>query len=162
MPVDLADGLSYDLAMQGIEANAPILARFFGGWELVLGLATVILLVGRRRLPELRKGLESGIREFFRATREVRDELKELPFDAGKALAGIHGRPANEALTPDNQVGELYDPSAVGEMDAISRKRAARRARAFFRVVFSRDLLSELIGGVVILLLVLVICLLDR
>ncbi len=48
---------------------------FFGGWEIVLILAVVLILFGAKKLPELAKGLGSGIKEFKKATREVSDEI---------------------------------------------------------------------------------------
>lgn len=52
-----------------------------GGWEIVLILAVVLLLFGARKLPELAKGLGSGIREFKKATREVTDEIQNAADD---------------------------------------------------------------------------------
>ena len=46
-----------------------------GGWEIVLILAVVLILFGAKKLPELAKGLGSGIKEFKKATREVTDEI---------------------------------------------------------------------------------------
>ncbi|HOM48498.1 MAG TPA: twin-arginine translocase TatA/TatE family subunit [Verrucomicrobiota bacterium] len=46
-----------------------------GGWEIVLILAVVLILFGAKKLPELAKGLGTGIKEFKKATREVTDEI---------------------------------------------------------------------------------------
>src|SRR5689334_1725418 len=51
-------------------------AAFFGGWEVVLILAVVLVLFGAKKLPELAKGLGQGIKEFKKATREVTDEIQ--------------------------------------------------------------------------------------
>src|SRR5262245_10138630 len=50
-------------------------AAMLGGWEIVLILAVVLVLFGAKKLPELAKGLGSGIKEFKKATRDVTDEL---------------------------------------------------------------------------------------
>ncbi len=50
-------------------------AGMLGGWEIVLILAVVLILFGAKKLPELAKGLGTGIKEFKKATREVTDEL---------------------------------------------------------------------------------------
>jgi sec-independent protein translocase protein TatA len=50
-------------------------AAMLGGWEIVLILAVVLILFGAKKLPELAKGLGSGIKEFKKATREVTDEI---------------------------------------------------------------------------------------
>mgnify|MGYP003812873909 CR=1 FL=1 len=46
-----------------------------GGWEIILILAVVLILFGAKKLPELAKGLGTGIKEFKKATREVGDEI---------------------------------------------------------------------------------------
>jgi sec-independent protein translocase protein TatA len=51
-------------------------AGMFGGWEIVLILAIVLILFGAKKIPELAKGLGTGIREFKKATREVTDEIQ--------------------------------------------------------------------------------------
>jgi sec-independent protein translocase protein TatA len=52
-----------------------LFAGFFGGWEIVLILAVVLILFGAKKLPELAKGLGQGIKEFKKATNEVTNEL---------------------------------------------------------------------------------------
>ena len=47
-----------------------------GGWELILILSVVLILFGAKKLPELAKGLGTGIKEFKKATRDVNDELQ--------------------------------------------------------------------------------------
>ncbi len=41
----------------------------FGGTELIIALVIILLLFGAKRIPELAKGLGSGVREFKRGTR---------------------------------------------------------------------------------------------
>jgi sec-independent protein translocase protein TatA len=52
-----------------------MLAGMLGGWEIILILAVVLILFGAKKLPELAKGLGTGIKEFKKATREVTDEI---------------------------------------------------------------------------------------
>ncbi len=52
-----------------------------GGWEIVLILAVVLILFGAKKIPELAKGLGSGIKEFKKATREVTEELNKASDD---------------------------------------------------------------------------------
>jgi sec-independent protein translocase protein TatA len=87
-----------------------------GGGEIILLLALVLILFGAKKLPELAKGLKLGIFEFRKA---IDDEATE----AGRSLGGIYGKPAAEALTPDNHVAELYDP-AVLENEPAPQKRS--------------------------------------
>ena len=49
-------------------------AGMLGGWEIILILAVVLILFGAKKLPELAKGLGTGIKEFKKATREVTDD----------------------------------------------------------------------------------------
>ncbi|MCA0958648.1 twin-arginine translocase TatA/TatE family subunit [Muricauda ruestringensis] len=41
-----------------------------GPWQIVLIVAVVVLLFGGRKIPELMRGLGSGIKEFKDATKE--------------------------------------------------------------------------------------------
>lgn len=43
--------------------------------ELIIIFLVILLLFGSKRLPELARGLGKGMREFKKATRELRDEL---------------------------------------------------------------------------------------
>ncbi len=52
----------------------------FGGTELIIALVIILLLFGAKRIPELAKGLGSGVREFRKGTRgdyEVDEEKDE-------------------------------------------------------------------------------------
>jgi sec-independent protein translocase protein TatA len=55
-----------------------ILAAFLGGWELIVVILAVLLLFGSKKIPELAKGLGSGIKEFKKAAREVTDEIQSV------------------------------------------------------------------------------------
>lgn len=43
--------------------------RNFGGWEIILIVAVLLLLFGGKKIPELMKGLGSGIKEFKNAAK---------------------------------------------------------------------------------------------
>jgi sec-independent protein translocase protein TatA len=52
----------------------------FGGTELIIALVIILLLFGAKRIPELAKGLGSGVREFRKGTSgdyEVEEEREE-------------------------------------------------------------------------------------
>ena len=54
--------------------NSAVLAWL--GYPEVLGILVVVLILfGAKKLPELARGLGSGIKEFKKATREVQDDL---------------------------------------------------------------------------------------
>ena len=57
-----------------------IFLGMLGPWQIVLIVAVVVLLFGGRKIPELMKGLGSGIKEFKDATKEgdkLEGETKE-------------------------------------------------------------------------------------
>jgi len=47
-----------------------------GAPQIILIIAVVLLLFGGRKIPELMKGLGSGIKEFKKATKEDSEEKK--------------------------------------------------------------------------------------
>ena len=47
-----------------------------GAPQIILIIAVVLLLFGGRKIPELMKGLGSGIKEFKNATKEEDDSAK--------------------------------------------------------------------------------------
>jgi sec-independent protein translocase protein TatA len=51
-------------------------AAFLGGWEWVIVILAVLLLFGAKKIPELARGLGTGIKEFKKATREVTEEIQ--------------------------------------------------------------------------------------
>jgi len=54
--------------------TAMIFLGFVGPWQwIIIGLA-ILLLFGGRKLPELMKGLGTGIKEFKNATKTDEDE----------------------------------------------------------------------------------------
>ncbi len=92
-----------------------------GGGEIILILALVLILltVGKGKLPDLARGLWLGIDK-------ARDAVDEASKDAGRSAGGIYGKPAAQALTPDNQVAELYD-SRVFEREPEPKRRKSVR-----------------------------------
>jgi sec-independent protein translocase protein TatA len=55
-----------------------------GATELILILLVVVLLFGARRIPELMRGLGSGIKEFKKAASGQDDDDKNVSSDNGK------------------------------------------------------------------------------
>lgn len=48
-----------------------------GGGSIILIVVVVLLLFGGKKIPELMKGLGSGIKEFKNATKEEKEEKLE-------------------------------------------------------------------------------------
>jgi sec-independent protein translocase protein TatA len=53
-----------------------------GGWEMVAVVLIILLLFGGKKIPELMKGLGSGIREFNNAKNAINNEIREGIKDA--------------------------------------------------------------------------------
>jgi sec-independent protein translocase protein TatA len=66
-----------------------------GGGEIILVLALVLILFGAKKLPELAKGLGTGIKEFKKATREVTDEVQNAADDTPPAPKRLPSQPAS-------------------------------------------------------------------
>ena len=62
-----------------------------GPWEIVLILLFLIILFGGKKLPELARGLGLGLKEFKKATREIKDEVQ----NASDEVNGDEKEPQN-------------------------------------------------------------------
>jgi sec-independent protein translocase protein TatA len=80
-----------------------MLAAFLGGWEIVLILAVVLILFGAKKLPELAKGLGTGIKEFKKATREVTDEIQNASTETPAPKAPPVNTTAQSQALPPSQ-----------------------------------------------------------
>ncbi len=50
---------------------------FISGAEIVIVLVVVLLLFGSKKIPELAQGLGKGMKEFKRATDDIKSEIKK-------------------------------------------------------------------------------------
>ena len=57
--------------INSIQAGIP------GGFEIVVILLIVLLLYGGKKLPELARGLGEGIKEFKKASNDVKEDIKK-------------------------------------------------------------------------------------
>ena len=80
-------------------------AAFLGGWEWVIVLLAVLLLFGAKKIPELAKGLGTGIKEFKKATREVTEEIQNTPTETTPAKPVI-----TSATPPPSTVSQNSNP----------------------------------------------------
>lgn len=64
-----------------------------GGTEIILILAIALLLFGGKKLPELAKGLGTGIKEFKKATGNTSEEMRRA-FEETPPVASRHLPPA--------------------------------------------------------------------
>ena len=47
-----------------------------GPWQIIIIILAIIILFGGKKLPELFRGLGQGLKEFKKATHEIKDEMK--------------------------------------------------------------------------------------
>ena len=80
-----------------------------GGGEIILILALVLILFGAKKLPELAKGLGTGIKEFKKATRDVTEEMhsamEEQPPPPPKSLPPAVPQPEAQQTIPQSTPG---------------------------------------------------------
>lgn len=55
-----------------------------GPMEIMAVLAVVVLLFGAKKIPDLAKGLGTGIKEFKKATNDEEEEAKKIENGSGK------------------------------------------------------------------------------
>jgi sec-independent protein translocase protein TatA len=71
--------------------------------ELIIGLVVILLLFGAKRVPELARGLGSGVREFKKGTTEGEVEKKEDEENEEQLEASEHD---DEARLEDDSPAE--------------------------------------------------------
>lgn len=61
-------------------------------WHWVIVLLVIVLLFGAKKIPELAKGLGSGIKNFKKAVKDDEEEAKNEPktLDAQATQAKVH------------------------------------------------------------------------
>ncbi len=55
-----------------------------GPWEIVLIFVVLLLVFGGKKLPELARGLGQGLKEFKKATKDIKEEIKSTENDIEK------------------------------------------------------------------------------
>jgi len=82
-------------------------AAMLGGWEWVIVILAVLLLFGAKKIPELARGLGTGIKEFKKATREVTDEIQNATDDKAqpqnKQVTNTPSQPAQTVSQSSSQ-----------------------------------------------------------
>lgn len=99
--------------------TTPILA--FLGWPEIVGILVIVLILfGAKRVPELMRGLGTGIKEFKKASREVQDELQRS-IDEDPA----HNASRQQTPAPAQQASSTPAPATPGESSPASEPRKA-------------------------------------
>ncbi|MBN9693598.1 MAG: twin-arginine translocase TatA/TatE family subunit [Verrucomicrobia bacterium] len=107
-------------------ANPSPLFALIGAWDWVVILAAAIMIFAARLLPELARGLRKGISEFLK-------ELENVSHGVGRSFGGIYGKSAAQALTPNNQTAELYNPAVFHRKNPADQPIWRRRLRHWGR-----------------------------
>ena len=98
-----------------------------GPMELIILLTIILLLFGAKRIPELARGLGTGIREFRKGT-SGQDEKDELNEKEG-TLAGSTGEDKGSARTHEEVAREGRDSDRAEESERVERvDQGAKRA----------------------------------
>ena len=86
------------------------------GWpEIVMILVVVLILFGAKKLPELAKGLGSGIKEFKKATKDVQDDLQRAIEDDDDDYRPPTNRPSYQAEPTQPKVEKQPEEAEVGK-----------------------------------------------
>lgn len=67
--------------------NFPLL--FISGSEIFVIVLVILLLFGSKKIPELARGLGKGIKEFKKATEDIKKEISDNTSDLTKDIRDI-------------------------------------------------------------------------
>ena len=93
--------------------NVMFAAFGIGGMEVILIIAVVLILFGAKKIPELAKGLGSGIKEFKKATKEVTDEIHNAADTTATTATPV------QKLPPANTTAQTPAPNHPPETKVI-------------------------------------------
>jgi sec-independent protein translocase protein TatA len=88
-----------------------------GGAELVIALVIILLLFGAKRIPELAKGLGSGVREFRKGTRGDHEVDEDEEKKKEEELTAAEEKPETRAENASSG-------DATAEADRAQEKRS--------------------------------------
>lgn len=84
--------------MTTISQFSPVLAAI-GGTEIMWIAIVVLVLFGAKKVPELMKGVGTGIKEFKKASRDVQDEVQRAFDDESRTPPTPPPPPATQRPT---------------------------------------------------------------
>jgi len=85
---------------------------FISGQELVIVFIIVLLLFGSKGIPEVAKGIGKGLREFKKATDEIKTELKDSSSGVLDDINDIKKDIENETREVVNNITKDIDPNS--------------------------------------------------
>lgn len=90
----------------------------FGGTELIIALVIILLLFGAKRIPELARGLGSGVKEFKAGTREGQLEEKKNEEKAAEEKAE-----EEQTASAEEKAGTRVEDEPSVETERAEQKR---------------------------------------
>jgi sec-independent protein translocase protein TatA len=78
-----------------------VMFAFLGWPEIIAIMAVVLLLFGAKKLPELARGLGTGIKEFKKASRDIQEEIER----------SVEEEPPRKPSPPSQQTQSQTSPS---------------------------------------------------
>lgn len=80
-----------------------------GPMEMIIGLAIILLLFGAKKVPELARGLGSGVREFKAGTKEGQVEDKKEKDKKDEELKAADAETGTQASTEGSEATPKED-----------------------------------------------------
>ena len=62
----------------------PLFLGSLGFWEIFLIVLVIVLIWGGKKIPELMRGVGTGVKSFRQGMNEIEDEFKEVTKDLDK------------------------------------------------------------------------------
>lgn len=85
----------------------PLPIAFLGTTEIFVILGIVVLMFGARKIPELMKGVGTGIKEFKKASRDVQEELHRAMDEVERTPPAPTPKAPQESLSQSSQRTDL-------------------------------------------------------
>ena len=76
-----------------------LLFSMLGSTEILVIAVVVLILFGAKKVPELMKGVGTGIKEFKKASRDVQDELERAVHEAPVSNPPPTPKPATDTVS---------------------------------------------------------------
>ena len=86
-----------------------------GPTEMLLILLLALIVFGPKRLPEVGRTVGKGLREFRRASQEIKDEIQmdlDVPDEQAKPAAATGSSPAQPSSGADSAAGDGAAPTS--------------------------------------------------
>ena len=99
-----------------------ITLMFISGPEIFIIILVVIILFGSKRIPEIAKGLGKGLREFKKATEDIKREINSSNDDIVKEIKEVR----DDIKETTKEVVKNIDASEIGKEIRSFKKNIGR------------------------------------